>query len=119
MTILKILLNIPWSFVMYVAALVSLPHHLQFGKWCVIITVRSFWWYPARGVRAMTLGNVILLGPRVERGDLDHELVHIEQSMRETFIHPFLSCYQLLKYGSRDSVYEQEAYRKAGNRYRS
>lgn len=51
------------------------------------------------------------------RNDLEHELIHIEQHMREPFIHPFLAAIELAKNGPRNSKYEKEAYDKANNKY--
>lgn len=65
----------------------------------------------------MTLGNVVLLGPKPLPHDLEHELVHIKQNVRMPFVFPFLNQYQLCRYGYRNNKYEREAYEKAGNQY--
>jgi len=87
----------------------------------MVVTVRSFWWQgwlkSRRGVRAMSVGSVVLLGGNLLENDLEHELVHIEQSFREPFIHPVLYLYQSLRYGYRKNKYEIEAYKRAGNKY--
>ena len=70
-----------------------------------------------KGVRAMAMGNVILLGPNILDKDLEHELVHIKQYQREPFIHPLLYAIELLRFGYKNNKYEQEAYGRAGNVY--
>jgi hypothetical protein len=87
----------------------------------VIITVKSFWWQNwlrgHKGVRAMSIGSVIILGQNLLENDLEHEVIHVEQSIREPFLHPLLYAYQSLRYGYRKNKYEIEAYEKAGNKY--
>ena len=70
-----------------------------------------------RGVRAANIGQVILLGPKLDPKDLKHELIHVEQYMRYPFIYPFLYYYELFKKGYRNNRFEDEAYRRAGNFY--
>lgn len=66
-------------------------------------------------IRAITNGHTIQLGP-LERGkDLDHELVHVEQAIREPFIHPVLYTIENIKHGYLDNKYEKEAYSRANN----
>lgn len=118
---MRFLLNLPWTVVGLVGALVSVPrgisaHHAPFA---FVVEVRSFWrdtWLPlGKGARAMALGNVVLLGPALEDKDLEHELVHVEQFEREPFIRMFLMWIDKTKHGNRYSKYEDEAYRRAGN----
>lgn len=82
--------------------------------------MRSFWWLRiyAKGARAMAIGNVVLLGPKLEKGDLEHELVHVEQWQREPFVHLFLYWIELARKGYRNNKYEVEAYDRAGNLYK-
>lgn len=103
---------------MLFAGVISLPKRIQFRSNAVVLDVRSFWWVVSAGVRAMTLGNVVLLGPDIEARDLEHELVHIEQAMREPLIHPILSVIEQIRYHGMDNKYEREAYSRAGNIYR-
>ena len=65
----------------------------------------------------MTVGHTIILNPRVEDKDLEHELVHVEQQLRAPLIQPFLYAYELMRVGYKDNKYEVEAYERAGNRY--
>jgi hypothetical protein len=117
MSILKILLNLPWSLMAITCAVLSAPHTIMVKNNALIVRVHGFWWYPVKGVRAMTLGNVVLLGKNIKKADLEHEMIHIGQTMREPLIHHLLSLYQTLKYGYKNNKYEQEAYMKAKNRY--
>ena len=117
MNIVKYMLNIPWTVMALLLGVVSLPRSLRIRDHALVVTVVSFWWHPARGVRAMTLGNVVLLGKSLMKNDLEHELVHVEQHMREPLVHPFLALVEVARHGSRDSKYEKEAYRRAGNVY--
>lgn len=58
----------------------------------------------------MTLGSVVLLGPKLLKNDLEHELVHIKQHQREPFVHPILNQIEILRHGYRENKYEHEAY---------
>ena len=85
------------------------------------MNVKSFWWvawiHSHRGIRAAASGNVVLLG-NVQKSDLEHELIHVKQYMRQPFIHPFLYVLESMRHGYRDNKYELEAYRLAGNLYK-
>ncbi len=65
----------------------------------------------------MALGNMVLISPNALDNDLEHELVHVAQSMREPLIHPFLYQLETARNGYRKNKYEMEAYGKAGNVY--
>ena len=82
--------------------------------------VKNFWWVFGymRGARAMTIGHVVLLGQNTEAGDMEHELVHVEQFQRAPVLYPFLYYAELLRKGYRNNKYEEEAYRRAGNVYK-
>ena len=121
MKIISAILNLPWTVICLMAGLLSLPERIVFVKGVLVLSVKSFWWYSwlpnAKGVRAMAMGNVILLGPNILDKDLEHELVHIKQYQREPFIHPILYAIELIRFGYRNNKYEKEAYEKAGNIY--
>lgn len=68
--------------------------------------------------RAMAIGHVVLLGPKLEVKDLEHELVHVSQHQRVPIIQPILYAVELFKRGYRNNKYEIEAYQKAGNVYK-
>lgn len=82
MKYIKYVLNLPWTILAVVLALVSMPKSLKVRHGAVVVNANSFWWHPLKGVRATTLGNVIILGKKLEKNDLIHEYVHIEQHMR-------------------------------------
>jgi len=120
--ILTFALNVPYCLIGFVFALISVPKKIAFDKkdLAFVINVHSLWWRDwgiAKGVRALTIGCTILLGPRVEEKDLEHELVHVEQHKRYPIIFPFLYYIDVARKGYRKSKYEEEAYRIAGNRY--
>ena len=71
-----------------------------------------------RNARAVTVGHIILLSPRIEAGDIEHELIHVKQFDRLPLIFPILYSIELLRKGYRNNKYEEEAYRAAGNIYR-
>lgn len=122
MPALAFILNLPWTILALVAGLLCLPRRISFHyhPLAILISVKSFWLLlllpGKKGLRATTLGNVVLLGQTLEN-DLEHELVHVRQYQYEPFIHPFLYMYQTLKHGYRQNPYEREAYTKAGNPY--
>ncbi len=117
------ILNIPWTLIGLVTAVISIPTKVSFSKnhLAFIFNVQSFWWYTwlpgKKGARAMVNGHIVLLTPQILERDLEHELIHVEQFIRQPFIHPFLYTYQSWKYGYRQNKYEQEAYDRAGNKY--
>ena len=84
--------------------------------------VKTLWWaiiFPwMRGVRAATIGHVILLSKEADRRDLEHELVHVKQYESKPFIHPLLYYWELLKKGYRNNKYEVEAYRLSGSEHK-
>lgn len=123
MTILAFLLNLPWTLAGLLLGVISVPRsiRLHFKPFALVITVRSFWWQTwlpgYGGVRASSIGAVVLLGKNLLPNDLEHELVHVAQYEREPFIHPILYTYQSLRYGYKNNKYEVEAYTKAKNKY--
>ena len=118
MKYLGYILNLPWTIIAILLAVLSLPKSLQARDRALVLNVASFWWHPLKGIRAITLGNVVLLGRHLQKYDLEHELIHINQHMREPLIHPILALKELIKHGPENSTYEQEAYYKAGNKFR-
>ncbi len=123
MEIIGFILNIPYTFIGLFVALISGPiSKIRFTNhpYALIIHVKSFWWAKGylRGARAMTIGHTVLLGPDLEKKDLEHELIHVEQYQRVPVIHPFLYYLELIRKGYRNNKYEVEAYKKAGNVYK-
>ncbi len=117
------ILNIPWTLIGLIVVVISIPKRLSFNKehLAFVFEVKSFWWYTwlpnKKGTRAMAVGHVVLLGENILRNDLEHELAHVEQSIRQPFIHPFLTLYHSWRYGYINSKYEVEAYGKTGSIY--
>ncbi len=77
------------------------------------------WWGIGylKGIRAATIGNVVLLSSKSKNKDLEHELVHVGQYQDEPLVHPILYFFELLKNGYKNNKYEVEAYNKADNNY--
>ena len=121
MKLIAAVLNLPWTILCLIEGLLSVPRKIILTKRVLVLSVKSFWWYSwlpnAKGVRAMAMGNVILLGPNILDKDLEHEFVHIKQYQREPFIHPILYAIELLRSGYKNNKYEKEAYGQAGNVY--
>lgn len=105
-----------------ICALFSLPTNIKFIKkpYAFIFQVKTFWWTISymKNARAMTVGHVILLGPKTEPLDLEHELIHVKQYEKMPFIFPVLYYLELFKKGYKNNKYEEEAYQLAGNVYR-
>ena len=121
--LLSFILNLPWTFEGFIAAILSIPKGVKFynNPLAIIFNVKSFWWYTwklsKKGTRAMTQGHIILLGPSIEPNDLAHELIHVRQYIQAPFIHKFLYNYQSIRFGYRQNKFEQEAYTKSGSSY--
>ena len=122
MQFVSFLLNLPWTILGLLLALLSIPRRVEFRKRpiSIIIKVRSFWWYkwqPAKKeIRAITNGHTIQLGVLEKPKDLEHELVHVEQAIREPLIHPLLYTIENMRHGYIENKYEKEAYGRAGNK---
>lgn len=122
MNVVAIFLNLPWTVVGLLLALLSGLRKVSFRRpGAIVMTVWGFWWQSwlknRKGVRAMSIGSVVILSSHLLKGDLEHELIHIEQSIRRPLIHPLLYTYESLRHGYRNNKYEVEAYRRAGNKY--
>jgi hypothetical protein len=122
---LSFILNLPYTIVGIILAIFSLPIEKVYWihKPSSIVfhsKNKSFWWARGymRGARATTMGHVIILSSNLKKNDLEHELVHIEQSTRLPIVFPFLYCIELFRKGYRNNKYEMEAYSRAGNVYK-
>ena len=116
------LLNLPYTIVGILFALGLFPKRISWDKkhWAIILKVRSNWigfGYFKRW-RGMAIGHTVILNPREEDKDLEHELIHVEQFSRYPLIFPLLNFFELLKKGYRNNKFEDEAYTRAGNTYR-
>src|SRR3989344_6206548 len=97
------ILNLPFSLVGLIPALVSIPTEIKLVRSPLVIVfkVRKFWWAFGymKKARAMTVGHIIMLGPRELKNDLEHELIHIKQFEKYLFLFPFLYYFELFKKG--------------------
>ena len=66
----------------------------------------------------MAAGNTILLGPKEEVHDLEHELIHVRQHNELPFIYPVFYWIETLKHGYRNNKFEDEAFRISGSVHR-
>lgn len=123
MIALSLLLNLPWTILGLVLALISVPRKFYFSKVpkALIIKIRSWWWLKPlwwlKGARGMAWGNIVILGPNELSGDETHELVHVEQFNRVPLVHPLLNSIETLRHGYINNKYEKEAYHRGGNSY--
>ena len=121
MRLVSWVLNLPWTIIGLVVAFVSIPWRINFKQNAFIFDTGKFWWmvvFPwMKGARAMTIGNVIILGPTVLPLDLEHEQVHVRQYQQYPLIFLLLYYYELFRNGYRNNKFEDEAYRVAGNQY--
>src|SRR5690349_10125591 len=105
MTLLAILLNLPWTLLGVLGALLSVPIGMHFNSKppAVIFRVKSLWWLDRlpghKGVRAAAWGNLAIEGPNTLKNDDKHELIHIEQAMRRPLIHPVLYAIESIRHG--------------------
>ena len=122
MQLVAFVLNLPWTILGLILAFLSLPKHVKLRRkpLSIIFKIRSFWWYSwlprKKNIRAITNGHVIQLGPLEKPKDLEHELIHVEQAIREPLIHPLLYTIENMRNGYMENKYKKEAYEKASNR---
>ncbi|MEN9338159.1 MAG: hypothetical protein RIQ41_473 [Candidatus Parcubacteria bacterium] len=120
---LGFILNIPYTLIGFLVAAISVPTSVEFRAkpYAFILNVKKFWWAIGymKNARAMAIGHIVLLGSNLEHKDLEHELIHVEQYERAPLIHPVLYYIELLRKGYRNNKYEEEAYRRAGNIYKT
>ena len=123
MNIIAFILNLPWTILGMISSIFSFPHRVEISwkPFAFVIYVRSFWWWRLLGFkgnpRAIANGHCVQIGPRADEADLPHELIHVEQAIREPFIHPILYMLETRKNGYRNNKYEVEAYSRSGSRY--
>lgn len=119
---MSFILNLPYTFFGIIVALILRPckFNLHRKPFAFIFRVRndSYGIGYIKGWRGVTIGNVVILNPREEENDLEHELIHVEQNARLPLIFPFFYYYELFRKGYIENKYEKEAYQRAGNIYR-
>ncbi|MBI2641067.1 hypothetical protein HYW87_00525 [Candidatus Roizmanbacteria bacterium] len=113
-SLILFILNLPFTLTGIVPIILSGPYDLRLMKnpSTLVFKVKSFWWSFGymKNARAMTIGHIILLGPKVLNNDFEHELIHVKQCERYPMIYPLLYLYELLKNGYRKNRFEDEAY---------
>lgn len=123
MGLVAFVLNLPWNIIGFALAMISLPCKIDFNStpFAFVIHVRSFWWQswlPShKGVRASSIGNIILLGEEILPKDLEHELVHVRQYEQRPFVQAFLYVFETFRHGYKNNKYEIEAYEESRNKY--
>ncbi|MDB5237235.1 MAG: hypothetical protein JWL88_337 [Parcubacteria group bacterium] len=115
------ILNFPLTLIGVLVAMLLFPVRLRLNKkpLALIFNVKkdSFGFGYLKGWRGMTIGHTVILNPRVEEKDLEHELIHVEQQIRHPFIQPLLYSIEIMHKGYRNNKYEVEAYDRSGSRY--
>lgn len=112
---MSFILNLPWTIIGMILSLVSIPEKFSFYKnpFALVMNIKSFWWYEwlpnKKDVRAVTIGNVVLLSKKITKNDLEHELVHVKQFNRIPLIFPAFYFWETFKVGYKNNKYEKEA----------
>ncbi len=113
------LLNVPYTVMGIVYALLSLPQHVAWDvpHHTLVFKAKTNWWlyFYARHARGIAMGHVVILFPNCLPNDLAHELIHVEQHDRYPIIFPILYSYESLKNGYRNNRFEAEAYERTGS----
>lgn len=113
----KYLLNFPWTLLGIVNLLFCLPYRISFKRDACVVTgltcgLVHIYAYRAKGV---TFGNLVVVRKNEPDCILEHELVHVEQFMRQPFIHQFLYMKEFLLKGYWNNPYEVEAYTRSNS----
>ncbi len=117
MNYLAYLLNLPWSLLGLCNAFFSIPVRIQIKKNALVFHSQCcglvhFYAPKAKGV---TLGNIIIVKKSAPQNITNHELIHIEQAMREPFLFQILYIVELLRKGYWKNKYEIEAYNRSNS----
>ncbi len=108
------ILNLPFTLTGIIPLILSGPYDFKLSKDPIafIFKVKNFWWVFSwmRNSRAMTIGHIILLGPKILKNDFEHEIIHVKQCERYPVIFPLLYLYEMLTKGYRQNRFEDEAY---------
>lgn len=121
MRLLLFVLNLPFTLTGVIPMLLSDPYQIRLMKrpYALVCKVRNFCWpiNKLKNARAMTIGHLILLGPRELPNDLEHEIIHVKQGERYPVIFPLLYLYERIKKGYRQNRFEVEAYTLSNSVY--
>jgi ASC-1-like (ASCH) protein len=121
MKLIKFLFNIFYTIIGLFFGVISGVQSVRWhaNPWAIVMRVRGLWWMFGymRGGRAFALGNVVVLGPNIKSGDLEHELIHVRQYERYPLIFPFLYYTELFRKGYRKNRFEEEAYTDSNSVY--
>ncbi len=116
------ILNLPYTLLGFIPAILSGPASIKFNlkPLAIVFEVKSFWWkgWYLKNARAMTVGNIILLSPKILKNDFEHELIHIKQYQKYPLIYPALYYYEFFKKGYKQNKFEDEAYRLSKSIYK-
>lgn len=119
---ISFLINLPYTIIGIFIALLLIPERFEWktSPLAVVVYVRgrSLDLGYMKRWRGMTVGHVVILNPDIEEGDLEHELVHVEQYGRLPLVYPAVYVVELMRKGYRANKYEEEAYTRAGNSYK-
>jgi len=115
------LLNVPYTVIGIVCALVSLPQHVAWDvpHRTLVFKAKTNWWlyFYARHARGIAMGHVVILFPNCLPNDLAHELIHVEQHDRYPIIFTILYMIESFKHGYRNNRFEAEAYERTQSIY--
>jgi len=114
------ILNLPYTLVGMLLAISTILKKITLNRQylAIIFSTNSVWWF-TKNARALTIGHVVVLTKKQERNDLEHELIHVQQKIRQPFIQPLLYTIENLRHGYQNNKYEIEAYSKSNSRYYS
>jgi hypothetical protein len=120
--ILSFVLNSPYTLAGLLLSSIYIPFRITWDgeTYAIIVSVRNdrFALFPyMKGWRAFNCGHTVVLGPREEENDLEHELIHVRQFIQYPGIFFFLYYIELLRKGYAHNRFEVEAYTKAKNVY--
>lgn len=115
------ILNLPFTLTGIIPMILSGPYDVKLVKnpYALVFEVKGFWWAFGflKKARAITIGHIILLGPRLLKNDLEHEIIHVEQCDRYPVIFPVLYLYERIRKGYRQNRFEDEAYTLSNSVY--
>ena len=121
MKLIIFILNFHFTLLGIIPLVLSGPYDFKLHKNPIafVFKVKSFWWIHMyrKKLRATTIGYIVLMGPRLLRNDLEHEIIHVKQSEQYPFIYPFIYFHEALTKGYRNNRFEDEAYTLSNSIY--